>query len=228
MTTDPRSDRFGISVAILGGLLVAAITVLVVFLISGNGDGGTTTAATGSTTSAPGTTGVVTTVGPSTSTAGPTTTAAPTTTEVTTTTEATTTTTTAPPFAGTLEDKTGPAQGTPAGRLTGIRSAPHDGYARVVFDFAPGGIPGYWIGYTGSNRLSAILYPMSWGNPYDDGIFDAGGEHAVAAGSVTAVHDGGMGGGSGEWVFDILVDGQKPFLVGTLEDPPRIYVDVGD
>ena len=37
-----------------------------------------------------------------------------------------------------------------------------------------------------------------------------------------------MGGGSGEWAFDLVLTGQKPFLVGTLDGPPRLFVDVGD
>ncbi|MBP1632208.1 MAG: hypothetical protein H6Q11_496, partial [Acidobacteria bacterium] len=157
-----------------------------------------------------------------------TTTAAPTTTVATTsTTTTTTTTTTAPPFEGTLDQKTGAVQGTPAGRLTGIRSAGHEGYTRIVFDFAAGGIPGYWVGYTGATTLNVLFFPMG-GTPYDPGIFDAGGSHAVGTGSVVSVEDAGMGGGSGEWSFDIILTGQKPFLVGTLADPPRVYVDIAD
>ena len=210
MSSDSRSDRFGITIAVLGGLFVAAATLLVVLLLAGDGGGATTTIAGGTT-------------------AAPTTSATTTTAESTTTTAAaTTTTSTLPPFAGDLEDKTGPAQGTPVGRLSGLRSASHEGFTRIVFDFPEGGIPGYWIGYTGSNTLTVLLYPMSWGNPYDDGIFDAGGRHPVGLGSVEDVRDGGMGGGSGEWSFQIWVTEQRPFLVGTLDGPPRIYVDIGD
>lgn len=220
MTTGPRSDRFGMLVAVLGGLFVALAAVLVILLVSRSGGEATTTAA------AP-TTGVETTLAPVT-TAADTTAAPPTTEPTSTTTAATTTTTTLAPFAGDLVNKTGPVQGTPAGRLAGIRSAPHDGYARVVFDFPAGGIPSYWVGYTGASTLTLILYPMDWGTPYDPGIFDAAGNHAVAAGSIVSVGDGGMGGGSGEWAFEIRVTSQKPFLVGTIDGPPRLYVDVGD
>lgn len=222
MTDRPRSDRFGILVAVLGGLFVALATVLVVLLVSSDGADTTTTAAAGTTVAE-------TTAPPSSTTEATTTTTASTTTATTTTTTAaTTTTTTAAPFAGDLFDKTGPVQGTPAGRLVEIRSADHPGYARVVFDFPAGGIPGYWIGYTSATTLTVILYPMDWGSPYEPGIFDGGGTHPVATGSITAVRDGGMGGGSGEWGFEIVVTSQKPFLVGTLDGPPRIYVDVGD
>ena len=141
---------------------------------------------------------------------------------------AATTTTTAPPFEGTLEDKRGATRGSPVGRLTGIRSADHPGFARVVFDFPDGGIPGYWVGYTDATTLRVILYPMDTGNPYDPGIFDAAGSHAAGQGSILAVQDGGRGGGSGEWVFDIVLTGEKPFLVAVLDGPPRIYVDVAD
>jgi len=226
VTSPPRSDRFGIVAAVLGGLVVALGAVLVIVLVLRD-DGGTTTTAA-DTTLAP-TTLALTSLG--TIAPGPTTTAAATTTEAVTTTAAattSTTTTTAPPFDGTLDDKTGEQQGTPAGRLVALRSAAHLGFTRLVFDFAPGGIPGYWIGYTGATTLGVILYPMSWSNPYDPGIFDAGGTSPVDVGDIVAVQDAGMGGGSGEWAFDILVTAQRPFRVGTLADPPRIYVDVGN
>ena len=225
MTNGPRSDRFGIIIAVLGGLFVALAAVLVVLLVTGGGSGGTAATTTGATTTEATTSTVATTTtSPGTTAASTTlatTTAAPTT---------TTTTTTASSFAGSLDDKTGPQQGIPAGRLIEIRSATRDGFARVVFDFAPGGVPGYWVGYTGPNTLTVIVYPMSWSNPYDWGIFNGGGSHTVGAGSIVSVQDGGIGAGSGEYVFEITVAGQKPFLVGTIADeaPPRLYVDVGD
>jgi hypothetical protein len=223
VTDRPGSDRFGILVAVLGGLLVALAAVLIIFLVARNDDGATTTAAASTTeTTAPGTTG------PATSTTGASTTTGATT---STTAAATTTaapTTTAPPFTGTLDDKSGPVLGSPSGRVIDIRSADHDGYTRVVFDFSPGGVPSYFISYTDAVTLTVILYPMNDGDPYDPGIFDAGGSHPVNAGEIVSVEDGGMGAGSGEYSFDIVVTAQRPFSVGTLADPPRLYVDVGD
>jgi hypothetical protein len=222
MTAGPRSDRFGIWVAVLGGIFVALATVLVVVLVTRDGGSPTTTAAGPTFTTAPETsltsTSTTTTTGASSTTV----------TSTSTTTTSTTTTTTAPPFAGTLEQKTGTVQGTPSGTLTGIRSAHHEGYTRVVFDFAPGGLPGYWVGYNSPGILTLLLYPMSAGTPYEAGIFDSGGSHAIGKGSVVAVEDAGMGGGSGEWAFDIALTGQKPFFVGTLAGPPRLYVDIAD
>ena len=221
MTDRPGSDRFGILVAVLGGLLVALAAVLIIFLVARNDDGATTTAAASTTeTTTPGTTGptaastteaLTTTLGTTTT---PTTTAAP--------------TTTAPPFTGTLDDKSGPVIGSPSGRVIDIRSADHDGYARVVFDFSPGGVPSYFVGYTDAVTLTVILYPMNDGDPYDPGLFDAGGSHPVNAGEIVSVEDGGMGAGSGEYSFEIVVTAQRPFSVGTLADPPRLYVDIGD
>ena len=98
----------------------------------------------------------------------------------------------------------------------------------MVFDFAPGGIPGYWIGYNSADILTVLLYPMDTTTPYDPGIFDGTGSHPINQGSIVEVQDAGMGGGSGEWAFDILLTGQRPFLVGTLADPPRLYVDLAD
>jgi hypothetical protein len=220
VSTGPRSDRFGILVAVLGGLFVALATVLIVLLVSRSGGDTTTTAASDTTEAA-------TTLG-STSTSEATSTSAASTTAATTTSTAPPTTTTAAPFAGTLDQKTGEVQGPPAGRLTALRSAGHEGYTRVVFDFAAGGIPGYWIGYNSASVLTVLLYPMDATTPYDVGIFDGSGSHTVNEGSIVEVQDAGMGGGSGEWSFDIVLTGQKPFLVGTLADPPRIYVDIAD
>ena len=163
----------------------------------------------------------------STTAATTTTTASPTTATTTTTTTAATTTTGAP-FAGTLDQKTGEVQGSPAGRLVDIRFAAHEGYTRVVFDFPAGGIPGYWIGYNSANVLTVLLYPMDTAGPYAPGVFDGTGSHPIGEGSIVAVQDAGMGGGSGEWAFDLVLTGQKPFLVGTLDGPPRLFVDVGD
>jgi len=221
VTDRPGSDRFGILVAVLGGLLVALAAVLIIFLVARNDDGATTTAAASTTeTTTPGTTGPT----------AASTTEAPTTTLGTTTTPTTTAapTTTAPPFTGTLDDKNGPVIGSPSGRVIDIRSADHDGYARVVFDFSPGGVPSYFVGYTDAVTLTVILYPINDGDPYDPGLFDAGGSHPVNAGEIVSVEDGGMGAGSGEYSFEIVVTAQRPFSVGTLADPPRLYVDIGD
>jgi hypothetical protein len=220
VTSGSRSDRFGLIVAVLGGLFVALATVLAVLLMSR--DGGATT-----TTAAAGTTAVETTLAPTTTTTAGTT-APTTTTAAETTTTASTTTTTAPPFEGTLDDKRGAVQGSPTGRLSAIRSAGHPGFARVVFDFPDGGSPGYWVGYTDATTLRVILTAMDTTDPYDTGIFDPGGSLAVGQGSIVAVRDGGRGGGSREWVFDIVLTGEKPFLVAVLDGPPRIYVDVAD
>jgi hypothetical protein len=211
VTDRPGSDRFGILVAVLGGLLVALAAVLIIFLISGDDDGSTTTASTAPTTT-PATTEAPTTEAPITTLA--TTTTAP--------------TTTAPPFTGSLDAQNGPTQGTPSGRVIDIRSADHDGYARLVFDFSPGGVPSYYISYTDAVTLTVLLYPMNDGDPYAPGIFDAGGSHPVAAGEIISVEDGGMGAGSGEYAFEVVVTAQRPFSVGTLIDPPRLYIDVGD
>lgn len=230
MTTPPRpprSDRFGMIAAVLGGLAVALAAVLVIVLVSRDGSETTTTLAA-DTTAAPTTAPTTTTAAPDTTAASTTEATTATTAAATTTAAPTTTATTVPPFDGTLDAKSGPQQGTPAGRLDDIRAADHAGFARLVFDFPAGGIPGYFISYTGPTTLTANFYPLSWTTPYDAGIFDAGGNHAVGEGSIVRVHDGGMSAGSGEWAFEIIVTSQKPFRVGTLDGPPRIYVDIGD
>ena len=98
----------------------------------------------------------------------------------------------------------------------------------MVFDFSPGGIPGYYISYGGPTTLNVLLVSMDTLTPYEPGVFDGSGEHAIGTISVGSVSSGGMAGGSGEWVFPIETTGQKPFSVGTLDDPPRLYIDIAD
>jgi hypothetical protein len=218
---EPASDRYGIILAVLGGVLVALIAVVVVILITRSDDG------SADTTTAAATTVPETTSSEATTTLGPTT-AETTTTAVITTTTAPAPTTTAAPFSGDTNAKSGPAQGTPTGRVIDIRHGDHDDYTRVVFDFSPGGIPGYFISYSDPTTLSVLFISMDTANPYEPDVFDPAGEHAIGTGSVVSVFSGGEGAGSGEWQFPIQLTGQRPFSVGTLPDPPRLYIDIGD
>jgi hypothetical protein len=110
-----------------------------------------------------------------------------------------------------------------------VRHAQREGFTRVVFDFEAGeGVPGYFVSYTGPGRLSVLFTPIDIGAPFAPGIFDGSGEYAVGTTSVVLVDEGGMGGGSGEWQFDIEVAPNKPFAVGTLNGPPRVFVDIED
>ncbi len=218
----PSSDRYGIILAALGGVLVALVLAVVVIVLARKDDGGAATTSTASTTSVSETTLAENTTTLSSTTAETTTaSAAPTTT-------APAPTTTLAPFAGDLTDKSGPIQGTPTGRVIDIRHGEHPGYTRVVFDFSPGGVPGYYISYSSPTTLSVLLVSMDTATPYAPGVFDASGEHPIGTISVGSVFSGGMGGGSGEWEFPIETSGAKPFSVGTLSDPPRLYIDIAD
>jgi len=211
------SDRYGIILAALGGILVALLAAVIIIVLNRGEDGATATTTIASATSA------------ETTLADDTTTLPPTTEEITTTVAATTTTaapitTTLPPFSGDTSEESGPTQGTPTGRVIDIRHHQHEGYTRVVFDFSPGGIPGYYISYTGPTTLSVLLISVPF-DPYEPGVFDASGEHAIGTISVGSVFSGGMGGGSGEWEFPIETTGTKAFSV---DDPPRLYIDIAD
>jgi hypothetical protein len=227
LTTGPHPDRSGIIAAVLGGLAVAIAAVVAVLLISRDGGGN---AATTSTSQAP-TTSAVTTTAPATTTTGATTTDL-----ATTTTEA---------FAGDLEPKSGAAKGTPHGTLTGVRSAQHPGFTRIVFDFGgTDGIPEYDVRFepppfrntadeevpvAGTAFLRVRVFPALRADLSLPGApatytgplrFDPG-THGVA--EVVFVDDF-----EAVMIWVIGLDAQRPFAVGTLTNPPRLYVDIAD
>jgi hypothetical protein len=232
MTTGPHPDRSGIIIAVLGGLAVAIAAVVVVLVISRGSGGSAATTTTQPTTTTSGTTSPVAT----------TTTAGPGTTQPATTTGATPTTA---PFAGDLDPKSAAAQGTPYGTLTGVRSAQREGFTRIVFDFGgTDGIPEYDVRYVlppfrnvadqevavaGTAFLRVRVFPASRADlslpeaplTYTGPLrFDPG---TVSAAEVVFVEDF-----EAQMIWVIGLDAQRPFAVGTLTNPPRLYVDIAD
>ena len=232
MTDRPGSDRFGILVAVLGGLLVALAAVLIIFLVARNDDGATTTAAVSTTV----TTMPATTTAAATTTEGSTTTAGAT----TTTTEGSTTTTI--PFAGDTAPKSGAGA---FGLLTGVRIGDHDGYTRIVFDFQEPSFPNWEFSYVPGEIEGMVEPEGGWveGDAYLVARFQPSGTADLSGAGVVMTYDGPrrIDVGNGSVVQLLIIDdfeanlwwaigltGEKPFSVGTMAGPPRIYVDIAD
>ena len=147
-----------------------------------------------------------------------------------------------PPFpANTKPDDGG--HGTGGQRwVTGVRTARHDGYDRVVFDLDGGGTAGWYVSYTDDPRadgsgdpvpvegqvfLQVVLRGM--GYPGFDGIpeIDLGATPGAGTRGVTEVVPAGVFEGD-QLAFIGLTGGRRPFRVFGLTDPVRVVVDVRD
>lgn len=201
------------------GVLVAIGLVLLIMNLTGDDDGSALTVASSTTVT---TAASTTTLPPATTvTTSPPATAA-------TTTTAAPTTTTAAPFAGDLSAKDCVSGFPNAVGVTDIRIGEHDGFTRIVFDFA-GDVPACYVSQLDPNTISVLVWGVSWTTPFAAGIFDGSGILEVDLGSVDRVRDGGMGAGSGEWTFLIHTNtGNRPFSIFTLDDPARLAIDIGD
>ena len=118
-----------------------------------------------------------------------------------------------------------------------------EGFTRVVFDFEPGDVPWWSAEYTsgpfnstgdgvipvsGTDFLRVILSSTTYDLTGAEVRITYDGSERIPANtnSVTEVVLIDDFEGVSEWV--IGVNGNKPFSVGTLTNPPRVYVDIGD
>jgi len=210
----------------LGFALALAVTAAA----CGDGTFGTTTTGAATTTSA-----ATTTVA--------TTTSAGTTTTATTTTTAATTTTSA--FAGDTGPEASPIRGVPSGLLTDVRYAQREGFTRIVFDFAgTDGFPAYDIRYqagpfrnmadevvpvAGTAFLRVQLQPASRVDlSVDPYVLTYTGPERIDPGTVSVEEVVFVEDFEANMVWVIGITGEKPFTVGTLTNPPRIYIDIAD
>jgi hypothetical protein len=214
------------------GLRLAALTLAVGLLAAACGDdAASTTAATDTTAS--------TTAGPTTTTNAGSTTSAPTTTTSTApTTTALETTTTV--FPGDTSTKSGTGG---IGLLTGVRVGDHEDYVRIVFDFREPASPNWEIGYVPGEIHGMVDPEGGWveGDAFLVAKFWPAGTADIREAVPVITYDGprriDVGVGS---VVQLLViedfeaqlwwaiglTGQRPFRVGTMSDPPRIFVDI--
>lgn len=119
-----------------------------------------------------------------------------------------------------------------------VRAATHDGFDRVVFEYAGTGTPWFHAGYVpeprqqasgnpldvaGSAYLEVDIHgtPMASVAPRPD--LAAVGPVGVAAGNVAGVTHGGVFEADTQYVIGL--DHQRPYQVYTLENPTRVVVE---
>jgi hypothetical protein len=158
--------------------------------------------------------------------------------------DSTTTTPTTEPctFDGSDAEKTGAAAGGTL-FLTALRSAGHECYDRVVFEFRQDGTPGYTVGYepgpilqdasgepvevAGSAYLVVRVTPAT-GYDFDAGVPSYNGPNRVTPGGTLHVQEVVRSGDFEAimtWVIGL--DEERPFTVSTLTDATRLVIDIG-
>ncbi len=199
------------------GVIVALVIVVVVLLVtSGDDDTGTTAAANP-------------TIAAMSSTSGP----------------PPTTATTLPPFPGDTGDEV--AVGNPFGTFNFLHDVRvqqrEEGFTRVVFDFEDGDIPWWSAGYVagpftstsdepipidGAAFLRVVLSSVGYDLSGAEVRITYSGPERIAAGTNSVVEVVLVDDFEGVSTWVIGVDDLKPFVVGTLTDPPRVYIDIED
>jgi hypothetical protein len=125
--------------------------------------------------------------------------------------------------------------------VTAVRAARHEGYDRVVFEFAGSGTPGWSVEYVdtpssqgsgevvdvpGEAHLQVTMQETSY--PYETGAAElAAGPAAVSGTEVvqSVVYDATFEGTSVAWVG---TSARAPFRVYALTGPTRLVVEVAD
>jgi hypothetical protein len=125
--------------------------------------------------------------------------------------------------------------------VTAVRAARHEGYDRVVFEFAGSGTPGWSVEYVdtpssqgsgevvdvpGEAHLQVTMQETSY--PYETGAAElAAGPAAVSGTEVvqSVVYDATFEGTSVAWVG---TSARTPFRVYALTGPTRLVVEVAD
>ncbi len=122
--------------------------------------------------------------------------------------------------------------------VTGVRTASHSGFDRVVFDLTGDGEPGWFIDYTdnptqqgsgngiafaGDTALNVNIDGTSY--PFDLGMEDPGiGRVEGTKGIVNEVISAGTFEGRSQFVIGL--NGRHPYSVSVLQDPHRLVVDI--
>ncbi|SDR94294.1 hypothetical protein [Corynebacterium timonense] len=132
-----------------------------------------------------------------------------------------------------------PMRGGPELVINDIRLATHDGFDRVVFEYAGPGLPGFIVGYTPEPRQqasghllevvgNAYLEVMIQGTPMGlfspDDELNQPGPMNRAAGTVQGITHGAVFEADSQYVIGL--DQERPFHAYTLENPPRVVVDI--
>jgi hypothetical protein len=209
--------------AVLGVIVGLAIVVILLVVTSGDEPAATTEAAN-PTIAAP------TTQAETTSTAAPATTAAA---------------TTVAPFVGDPSNEV--AAGDPFGTFNFLHDVRfqqrEEGFTRVVFDFEDGDVPWWSVEYTSGPFTSTAGEPIPVAGTaflrvvLSSTTYDLTGAEVrvtylgperipVNTNSVHEIVLIDDFEGVSSWVIGL--DETQPFTVGTLTDPPRVYIDIGD
>lgn len=121
-----------------------------------------------------------------------------------------------------------------------LRIAQHDGFTRVVVEFAGSGDPGWYVGWVDEPReqgrglpldvdgaafldlaITGTVWPQT---DQDQALYYAGPTH-VAAGAIDVVEDGTF---EDQTHLALGMDRQRDVQIGTLTDPVRVVVDIRD
>lgn len=126
--------------------------------------------------------------------------------------------------------------------VTGVRTARHPGYDRIVFDLDGTGTPGWYATYTDHPRQDGSGEPIrvagtaflqltlhGVGMPFDTGVTPVGDDSTRVPGTgtqgVAEIAPGGVFEGDQLAVIG-LTGAERPYRVFTLTDPVRVVVDV--
>jgi hypothetical protein len=218
----PQAGPNYILFGLLGVIVGLAIVVILLLATSGDDPAATTTAAN-PTVAAP-------TTQADTSSVAPATTAAATTLAL---------------FAGSTGNAV--AAGDPFGTFNFLRDVRFlqrtEGFTRVVFDFEDGEVPWWSVEYTSGPFASIADEPIPVSGTAFLRIVLSSTTHDLTGAEVRVTYPGPERipantnsveeivliddfEGVSSWV--IGVNGVKPFAVGALTDPPRVYIDIGD
>lgn len=123
--------------------------------------------------------------------------------------------------------------------ISDVRVGAHEGFDRVVFEFAGTGTPGYAAGYVPEPLQQASGYPidvngtaylevMIEGTPMGrinpDGALVQTGPMSKAAGTIQGLTHGGVFEATTQYFVGL--DEQRPYNLYVLENPTRVVVDI--
>ena len=156
-----------------------------------------------------------------------------------------TTPSTLPPFPGDTGDEV--AAGDPFGSFNFLHDVRvqqrEEGFTRIVFEFEDGDIPWWSVGYAagpftsisdepipinGAEFLRVVLSSVGYDLSGAEVRITYDGPERIAAGTNSVVEVVLIDDFEGVSTWVIGVDAMRSFSVGTLTDPPRVYVDIED
>lgn len=124
--------------------------------------------------------------------------------------------------------------------IADVRVGHHDGFSRVVIEFTGTGTPGWFASYTDEPRQQASGFPIEFQGDTAIDLMASGvalptgpedtfpvGPTGAAGGAVTGVSHNGIFEGQSQFVIG-LNGAPRPYTVSTLENPPRLVVDIQD